>query len=61
MRKVRYGFEDHGVIVASASDAIWNNGAACGQLYQVNCLSRTNTGTSLPCQESVIREYVINT
>ncbi|KAK6237117.1 hypothetical protein QUC31_020905 [Theobroma cacao] len=45
-----YGFEDQGVMIAAASEAIWNNGAACGQLYQVNCLSGTNAGTPMPCQ-----------
>ncbi|PON76249.1 RlpA-like double-psi beta-barrel domain containing protein [Parasponia andersonii] len=28
-----YGFEDQGVMIAAASDAIYNNGAACGQIY----------------------------
>ncbi|PON83071.1 RlpA-like double-psi beta-barrel domain containing protein [Trema orientale] len=29
-----YGFKDQGVMIAAASDAIYNNGAACGKMYQ---------------------------
>lgn len=36
-------------MIAAASDAIWNDGAACGQYYQVNCISGTNEGTPTPC------------
>lgn len=44
-----YGYEDHGVMIAAASEAIFNNGAACGQYYQVTCISGTNAGTPHPC------------
>ncbi|KAJ4842136.1 EG45-like domain containing protein [Turnera subulata] len=44
-----YGYEDQGVMIAAASDAIWNNGAACGQSYAVTCTSGTNEGTPHPC------------
>ncbi|KAA8525464.1 hypothetical protein F0562_007319 [Nyssa sinensis] len=44
-----YGNEDQGVMIAAASDSIWNNGGACGQMYQVTCLSGTNEGTPFPC------------
>ncbi|XP_062099724.1 EG45-like domain containing protein [Humulus lupulus] len=44
-----YGFEEQGVMIAAASDAIYNNGGACGQMYQVSCLSGTNLGTPMPC------------
>ncbi|OMO89300.1 Barwin-related endoglucanase [Corchorus olitorius] len=30
-----YGYEDEGTMIAAASDEIWNNGAACGKMYQV--------------------------
>ncbi|KAH7524256.1 hypothetical protein FEM48_Zijuj06G0100000 [Ziziphus jujuba var. spinosa] len=36
-------------MIAAASDAIWNNGGACGQMYQVTCLSGTNSGVPFPC------------
>ena len=44
-----YGFEDDGVMIAAASDTFWNDGGACGQMYQVTCLSGTNEGTPEPC------------
>ncbi|KAF2318777.1 hypothetical protein GH714_010631 [Hevea brasiliensis] len=44
-----YGYEDHGVMIAAASEAIFNNGAACGLYYQVTCKSGTNAGTPFPC------------
>ncbi|KAJ0030859.1 hypothetical protein Pint_12593 [Pistacia integerrima] len=47
-----YGYEDQGVMIAAASDAFWNGGAACGQYYQVTCVSGTNAGVPFPCQGS---------
>lgn len=47
-----YGFADQGVMIAAASEAIWNGGGACGQYYQVTCVSGTNAGTPYPCQGS---------
>ncbi|KAJ0090352.1 hypothetical protein Patl1_12670 [Pistacia atlantica] len=35
-----------------ASDVFWNGGAACGQYYQVTCVSGTNNGVPYPCQGS---------
>lgn len=34
-----HGSEDQGVMIAAASEAIYNNGAACGQYYQVTCVN----------------------
>ena len=36
-------------MIAAASDAFYNDGEACGQMYQVTCLSGTNLGTPMPC------------
>ncbi|OVA08661.1 Expansin/pollen allergen [Macleaya cordata] len=36
-------------MIAAASDALWNGGAACGSFYQVSCISGTNLGTTQPC------------
>ena len=36
-------------MIAAASDVFWNDGGACGQMYQVTCLSGTNEGTPEPC------------
>ncbi|XP_010108656.2 EG45-like domain containing protein [Morus notabilis] len=49
-----YGFEDQGVMIAAASDAIYNDGEACGQMYEVTCLSGTNLGTPMPCLEGSV-------
>ncbi|OVA08663.1 Expansin/pollen allergen [Macleaya cordata] len=43
------GYQDDGVMIAAASDAIWNDGGACGSFYQVTCISGTNEGTPQPC------------
>ncbi|XP_058113166.1 EG45-like domain containing protein [Magnolia sinica] len=32
-----YGFEDQGVLIAGATDVIYDNGAGCGTYYSVNC------------------------
>ncbi|KAF5190144.1 hypothetical protein FRX31_020268 [Thalictrum thalictroides] len=40
---------------ASASDGIWNNGAACGRQYLVRCLSATVRGTCIDGQTIQIR------
>ncbi|CAN6449636.1 unnamed protein product [Victoria cruziana] len=32
-----FGYQDNGVMIALASDDIWNGGAACGTLYSVAC------------------------
>ncbi|KAJ9702883.1 hypothetical protein PVL29_004567 [Vitis rotundifolia] len=37
------------LMIAAASDEFWNDGGACGQMYQVTCLSGTNEGTPEPC------------
>ncbi|KAK9273012.1 hypothetical protein L1049_017819 [Liquidambar formosana] len=47
-----FGNEDEGVMIAAASDEFWDNGGACGKMYQVKCLSGTNQGTPFPCQGS---------
>ncbi|KAK3227074.1 hypothetical protein Dsin_006936 [Dipteronia sinensis] len=44
-----YGFEDEGVMIAALSEGLFNGGAACGQYYQVTCVSGTNQGTPHPC------------
>ncbi|XWS17903.1 hypothetical protein CRYUN_Cryun33cG0108500 [Craigia yunnanensis] len=44
-----YGYEEQGIMIAAASDEIWNDGRGCGQMYQVTCISGTNEGTPYPC------------
>ncbi|KAJ7979534.1 EG45-like domain containing protein [Quillaja saponaria] len=43
------GFQNDGVMIAAASDDIWNNGAACGRSYRVTCTGATNQGVPHPC------------
>lgn len=37
-----YGYEDHGIFLAGASDEIWKKGSACGRRYKVKCIGITN-------------------
>ncbi|XP_047948866.1 putative EG45-like domain containing protein 1 [Salvia hispanica] len=37
-----YGSQDSGVMIAAASDALWNNGAICGKVFTVTCTGPTN-------------------
>ncbi|XVF85561.1 hypothetical protein PTKIN_Ptkin17bG0127000 [Pterospermum kingtungense] len=43
------GYKDEGVMIAAASDAIWDNRAACGRKYKVKCTGATNQGDPHPC------------
>ncbi|KAL8040951.1 hypothetical protein ABFX02_10G133600 [Erythranthe guttata] len=36
------GFKNDGVMIAAASDAIWDNRRACGRTYRVKCTGGTN-------------------
>ncbi|KAF5195882.1 Eg45-like domain containing protein [Thalictrum thalictroides] len=44
------GYQNDGVMIAAASDAIWNNRAACGRMYRVTCVGPTNQGVPQPCR-----------
>ncbi|XP_065849998.1 EG45-like domain containing protein [Euphorbia lathyris] len=44
-----YGNNNNGVLVAGVSDALWNNGAACGQRYRVTCVRGANKAPR-PCR-----------
>ncbi|XP_050230846.1 EG45-like domain containing protein [Mercurialis annua] len=44
-----YGNSEEGVMIAAASDALWDDRAACGRKYKVTCLSATNQGDPHPC------------
>ncbi|XVE85574.1 hypothetical protein DITRI_Ditri17bG0101300 [Diplodiscus trichospermus] len=44
------GYKDDGVMIAAASDAIWDNRAACGRKYKVTCVGATNQGDPHPCR-----------
>ncbi|WCJ30196.1 plant natriuretic peptide A [Euphorbia peplus] len=44
-----YGNANNGVLVAGVSDALWNNGAACGRRYRVSCIKGANEAPH-PCK-----------
>ncbi|KAH7859971.1 hypothetical protein Vadar_023982 [Vaccinium darrowii] len=53
------GYQNDGVMIAAASDAIWNNRAACGRRYRVRCTGPTNQGVPQPCTgQSVVVKVV---
>ncbi|XP_039038493.1 EG45-like domain containing protein [Hibiscus syriacus] len=53
------GFQNDGVMIAAASDAIWNNRAACNTNYRVRCTGPTNAGVPQPCRgDSVVVKVV---
>lgn len=46
-------------MIAAASDAIWDNRAACGRMYSVRCTGPTNQGVPQPCTgQSVVVKVV---
>ncbi|KAJ4709421.1 EG45-like domain containing protein [Melia azedarach] len=53
------GNRDDGPLVAGVSDALWDNGRACGRRYRVTCIGGTNQ-TPNPCKagRSVIVKVV---
>ncbi|KAL6973408.1 EG45-like domain containing protein [Sarracenia purpurea var. burkii] len=54
-----YGYQDNGVMIAAASDVIWDNRAACGRMYRVTCTGPTNQGVPQPCRgQSVVVKIV---
>ncbi|OAY31864.1 EG45-like domain containing protein [Manihot esculenta] len=54
-----YGFEDKGVMIAAASDAIWDNRAACGRRYSVRCTGATNQ-VPQPCRGGSVIVTVVD-
>lgn len=44
-------------MIAAASDAIWDNRAACGRNYRVTCTGGTNAVPN-PCRGSVVVKVV---
>ncbi|KAF9662680.1 hypothetical protein SADUNF_Sadunf18G0079500 [Salix dunnii] len=55
-----YGFQDQGVMIAAASDALWENGAACGKMYKVTCQGRTNEGVLQPCKDGSVTVKIVD-
>ncbi|XP_041020464.1 EG45-like domain containing protein [Juglans microcarpa x Juglans regia] len=55
-----FGYEDQGVMTAAASDALWDNGAACGRMYSVSCTGPTNQGVPQPCTGSQVTVKIVD-
>ncbi|GLJ27209.1 hypothetical protein SUGI_0533460 [Cryptomeria japonica] len=59
-----YGFDPSqfpaGDLFAAASDAIWDNGAACGSSYRVSCTGGTNEGVAVPCKSGSIVVKIVD-
>ncbi|XP_002527539.2 EG45-like domain containing protein isoform X2 [Ricinus communis] len=55
-----YGNSNEGVMIAAASDAIWDNRAACGRKYRVTCLGATNNGDPHPCNGNSVAVKIVD-
>ncbi|XP_035549521.1 EG45-like domain containing protein [Juglans regia] len=55
-----YGFQDDGVMIAAASDVIWENRAACGRSYSVRCIGATNQGVPQPCKDTSVVVKIVD-
>ncbi|XP_021639606.2 EG45-like domain containing protein [Hevea brasiliensis] len=55
-----YGYENKGVMIAAASDALWNNRAACGKRYRVRCIGATNQGIPQPCKSGSVVVTIVD-
>ncbi|KAG6427820.1 hypothetical protein SASPL_112067 [Salvia splendens] len=55
-----YEFEDRGTMVAAANPALFNNRAACGDRYTVQCTGPTNQGVPQPCRNSPITVTIVD-
>ncbi|KAG6644205.1 EG45-like domain containing protein [Carya illinoinensis] len=55
-----YGYQNNGVMVAAASDAIWENRTACGRSYRVRCTEATNQSVSHHCKGTSIVVKIVD-
>ncbi|PIA46115.1 hypothetical protein AQUCO_01600409v1 [Aquilegia coerulea] len=54
------GYQNDGVMIAAASDVIWNNRAACGRMYRVRCIGATNQGVPQPCRGNGVTVKIVD-
>lgn len=47
-------------MVAAANAALYNNGAACGTRYTVQCTGPTNAGVPAPCRNGPITVTIVD-
>ncbi|XP_008780453.1 EG45-like domain containing protein [Phoenix dactylifera] len=55
-----YGNQNKGTMIAAASDAIYNKGAACGRRYSVKCTGPTNQGVPHPCTGASVTVTIVD-
>ncbi|XP_050371820.1 EG45-like domain containing protein [Argentina anserina] len=55
-----YGYKNDGVMIAAASDAIWDKRAACGRMYRVKCIGATNQGIPQPCKGTSVVVKIVD-
>ncbi|CAL0304949.1 unnamed protein product [Lupinus luteus] len=55
-----YGYVDQGTMIGAASDTIWNNGGACGQMYKITCTGATNQGVPQPCKGGSVTVKIVD-
>ncbi|KAH6818561.1 hypothetical protein C2S51_002164 [Perilla frutescens var. frutescens] len=49
-----------GTMVAAANSGLYNNGAACGQQYTIQCTGPTNQGVPQPCRNGPITVTIVD-
>ncbi|KAL4654518.1 hypothetical protein ACB092_01G385400 [Castanea dentata] len=54
-----YGNQGQGVMIAAASDAFWNGGAACGKFFTVRCTG-DHTGVPHPCTGASVTVKIVD-
>ncbi|KAL7224574.1 hypothetical protein ACSBR1_025943 [Camellia fascicularis] len=54
-----YGNQNNGVMIAAASDPLWNNGAICGKKFRVTCTGATNP-VPKPCTGNNVTVKIVD-
>ncbi|XVE63436.1 hypothetical protein DITRI_Ditri07aG0020500 [Diplodiscus trichospermus] len=54
------GYQNDGVMIEAASNAIGNNRAACNKRYRVRCIGATNSGVSQPCRGGSVDVRIVD-
>ncbi|KAK2664829.1 hypothetical protein Ddye_003403 [Dipteronia dyeriana] len=47
-------------MIATASYAIWNNGAVCNKIYKIRCTGATNQGIPQPCKGGTVDFKIVD-
>ncbi|KAK7840095.1 eg45-like domain containing protein [Quercus suber] len=55
-----FGIQDEGYYVAGVGDELWDNGAACGLLYEVVCTGPVSQGVPQPCTNEAVIKLILN-